>query len=594
MDQRNIFLAIALSLLILIGSQTLMDQFYPPPPPGVDISQTQGGQPGTPQPGAPGAPSTVPQAPGVSTGSPVVPPAVKLQQSPRIPIDTARLSGSIALRGGRIDDLVMRNYRVTVKKDSPNVILFSPSGTPFGFYAQFGWVASSPDTTVPGDDTIWTASGNKLTVDQPVTLTWDNGEGLRFSRTISIDQGYMFAVTDRVEASGTSAATLFPYGLIGRDGVPKTSGFFILHEGPIGVFNDKLKEFGYDDLQDDGVQSFESTGGWFGITDKYWLAALVPDQQAAFKARMLHSMAQGRDKFQTDFLGAGAISVARGQPAEFTTRLFAGAKEVALLDQYEEALSIPLFDRAVDFGWFYFLTKPMFYALDWLYGIVGNFGVAILIVTFGLKLLFFPLANKSYKAMSRMKLLQPKMTELKAKYGEDRQKMQQEMMAMYRREKVNPAAGCIPIVIQIPVFFSLYKVLFVSIEMRHAPFFGWIQDLSAPDPTNVFELFGLIPWDAPHFLHFGVWPLVMGGTMFLQQRLNPQPADPIQAKMFMFMPLIFTIFLATFPAGLVIYWSWNNTLSIAQQWVIMRKTRREDKLKKAAAKTTPPKSKKSK
>ena len=596
MDQRNIFLAIALSLLILIGSQTLMEYFFPTPPESAEIGQTQTGQPGTSQPGAPNAPSGLPAAPG--SAMPAVPSAVqraeKLQEAPRVAIDTARLSGSIALRGGRIDDLVMRNYRVSVEEDSANEVFFSPSGTEFGFYAQFGWVASSPTIVLPNDETVWTSSGNTLTIDTPVPLTWDNGAGLLFSRTIAIDKGYMFAVTDRVEAKGTAAATLYPYGLIGRDGMPKTSGFFILHEGPIGVFNETLEELDYDDLVDDGVANFESTGGWFGITDKYWLAALIPDQKSTYKTRMLHSLVQNRDKFQTDFLGAGALVVAPGQPVEVTTRLFAGAKEVALLDEYEENLRIPLFDRAVDFGWFYFLTKPLFYVLNWLFGIVGNFGVAILITTFAIKLLFFPLANKSYKAMSRMKLLQPKMTEMKEKYGDDRQKMQQEMMAMYKREKVNPAAGCIPILIQIPVFFALYKVLFVSIEMRHAPFFGWIRDLSAPDPTNIFHLFGLIPWNSPDILHFGAWPLIMGATMFIQQRLNPQPTDPIQAKMFLFMPLIFTIFLAKFPAGLVIYWAWNNSLSILQQAVIMRKARREDREKKAAARIAPAKSKKGK
>ena len=587
MEQRNLFIAIGLALLILLGSQTLMQELYPPPPPSAGSEQAAGNQPG--------APSAVPSAPG---GSPAFPTAAsrtdKLQQSPRVAIATDRLSGSLSLRGGRIDDLVMRDYRVSVDKGSSNVVLFSPSGTQNGYYAQFGWVAGAEGVPVPGDDTVWTASAETLGVDQPVVLTWDNGQGLRFSRTIALDRNYMFTITDRVEASEGAAATLFPYGLIGRDGTPETSGFFILHEGPIGVFNETLTEVDYDDLKDDGPEEYNSTGGWLGITDKYWLAALIPDQSTGYKARMLHSLVEGRDKYQTDFLSTSAVAVSAGQSAEVTTRLFAGAKEVNLLDSYEERLGIPLFDRSVDFGWFYFLTKPLFYALDWLYGIVGNFGVAILIVTLAIKIVFFPLANKSYKAMSKMKLLQPKMQELKEKHGDDRQKMQQEMMAMYKREKINPAAGCIPILIQIPVFFALYKVLFVSIEMRHAPFFGWIQDLSAPDPTNVFEGFGLFPWDAPHFLHFGVWPLIMGATMFLQQRLNPQPTDPIQARMFQFMPLIFTVFLATFPAGLVIYWAWNNSLSIAQQWIIMRKDRREAKQKKAAERVSPGKAKKGK
>lgn len=590
MDQRNLFIAIGLSLLILLGSQTLLQEMYPPPPPGADIGQTQDGQT------APGGTSTIPQAPG-GVG-PSTPPTAqrseKLQETPRVAIDNRRLKGSIALRGGRIDDLVMQDYRIEVKKDAANVVLLSPSGTEHGFYAQFGWVANSPGVPVPSDDTVWNTDDKILTADQPVTMTWDNGEGLLFKRTIALDRNYMFTVTDRVEATNETAANLFPYGLIGRDGNPPTSGFFILHEGPIGVFNETLEELDYDDLEDEGKYDFDSTGGWLGITDKYWLAALIPDQQASYKARMLHSLVDGRNKYQTDFLASSPLAVGPNQPAEITTRFFAGAKEVNLLDKYEADFNIPLFDRAVDFGWFYFLTKPLFYALDWLYGIVGNFGIAILIVTLGIKIVFFPLANKSYKAMSKMKLLQPKMQELKEKYGEDRQKFQQEMMAMYKREKINPAAGCIPILIQIPVFFALYKVLFVSIEMRHAPFFGWIQDLSAPDPTNLFELFGLIPWDTPTFLHIGIWPLIMGATMFLQQRLNPQPTDPIQARMFQFMPLIFMVFLASFPAGLVIYWAWNNTLSIGQQWIIMRRDRQAEKEKKAAARVSPGKAKKGK
>jgi YidC/Oxa1 family membrane protein insertase len=305
------------------------------------------------------------------------------------------------------------------------------------------------------------------------------------------------------------------------------------------------------------------------------------------KARMWHRLSDTRDKYQTDFLATNALAVSPNAPAEVTTRLYAGAKEVNLLDEYQEQFDLPLFNRAVDFGWLWFITQPLFYALDWLYGIVGNFGIAIMIITLCVKAAFFPLANKSYKAMSRMKLLQPEMTKLREQYGDDRQKMQQEMMAMYKREKVNPAAGCLPILIQIPVFFALYKVLFVSIEMRHAPFFGWIQDLSVKDPSNVFELFGLIPWNAPDFLHFGAWPLIMGATMFIQQRLNPQPADPVQAKLFLFMPLIFTVFLATFPAGLVIYWAWNNSLSILQQWIIMQRAKREADKKGGGGGQTP-------
>ncbi len=589
MEQRNLFLAIALAVIILLGSQLVMEELYPPPPPSVggetvagDATGAADGQAGTATGGVPAAPGTgAVTTPGGQAGPQVLPRKAQLAESPRLPIKTDRLSGSIALKGARLDDLMLLDYKVTIKEDSPNVVLFSPSGTQLGYYAQFGWVPADNSVKVPDEKSVWSASADVLTQNKPVTLSWDNEEGLVFERVVAVDDNYMFTVTDRVRAADGTTATLFPYGLIGRDGVPFTSGFYILHEGPIGVFNGTLEEVDYDDLQDGDEPTFNTTGGWLGMTDKYWLAALVPDQTVPIKARMWQRLVNGRDKFQTDFLDENGKTVTASQPIEVTTRLFAGAKEVDLLEAYNERLGLPLFDRAVDFGYLWFFTKPLFHALDWLYGIVGNFGIAIMILTLGVKILFFPLANKSYKAMSKMKLLQPEMTRLREKYPDDRQKMQQEMMAMYKREKVNPAAGCIPILIQIPVFFALYKVLFVSIEMRHAPFFGWIHDLSAKDPSNIFELFGLIPWDAPHWAHFGAWPLIMGLTMFIQQRVNPQPADPVQARIFMFMPLIFTVFLASFPAGLVIYWAWNNTLSILQQTIIMRRDRLNQKKKGA-------------
>ena len=345
-------------------------------------------------------------------------------------------------------------------------------------------------------------------------------------------------------------------------------GFYILHEGPIGVFNQTLDEVNYDDVAEERQIERESTGGWLGFTDKYWLASLIPQQDMAYKAAFRHE-AQG-DRYQTDFRGP-PLTVQPGQTVEVTDRLFAGAKEVKLLDAYSERYNIPLFDRAVDFGWFYFLTKPIFHVLHYLHAAVGNYGIAILILTLIVKALFFPLANKSYKAMSQMKRLQPEMMKLRERFGEDRAKMNQELMGLYKREKVNPVSGCLPIVVQIPVFFALYKVLFVSIEMRHAPFYGWIHDLSAPDPTSFFNLFGLLPFTPPHFLMIGIWPLLMGLTMFLQTKLNPQPADPMQAKVMLMLPLMFIFLFATFPAGLVIYWTWNNLLSITQQWLIMKR-----------------------
>ncbi|MGY9054765.1 MAG: membrane protein insertase YidC [Alphaproteobacteria bacterium] len=595
MEQRNLFLAIALSVVILLGSQLLTEELFPTPP--VTTAET-GGQAGQTVQASPAADSggAIPQAPGgvvapAATAAALAPTReMKLQESPRITIESPRISGSIALRGARIDDLVLKDYRVDLAEDASNVVLFSPSGAVDGYYAQFGWVGGTPDLKVPGDATVWDTTSSTLSPERPLELTWDNGEGLVFTRTIAIDKNYLFTVTDRVRAtsSANGSSVLYPYGLIGRDGTPETSGFFILHEGPVGVMNGTLEEEDYDNLVDapNGAIEYESTGGWIGITDKYWLSALMPDQSMKMKARMIHRAELGRDKYQTDYLGVQAMVVAPGSSIETTNHLFAGAKEVNLLETYKETFALPLFDRAVDFGYLWFFTKPLFFALDWLYGIVGNFGIAIMILTLGVKLVFFPLANKSYKAMSKMKLLQPEMVKMREKHGDDRTKMQQEMMAMYKREKVNPAAGCIPIVIQIPVFFALYKVLFVSIEMRHAPFFGWIKDLSTLDPSNIFEAFGYIPWGAPDFLHFGAWPLIMGLTMFLQQRLNPQPADPLQAKLFLFMPLIFTIFLAKFPAGLVIYWAWNNTLSICQQAIIMRRGRLEKERADKGRKTT--------
>ena len=590
MDQRNLIVAIALSVIILLGSQLVMEEFFPPPPQST-TSDAVGSTnlPGQPTAeGVPVAPGTV-VAPSGQPGQTLITRESQIAASPRLKIETDRLVGSIALKGARIDDLTLRNYNVSLDEDSTNVVLFSPSGTENGYYAQFGWVPADPNLKVPDETTLWSASAQTLTPSTPVTLSWDNQDGLVFERTVALDDGFLFTVTDRVRATGSKTATLFPYGLIGRDGLPYTSGFFILHEGPIGVFNETLEEISYDTLQDGDEGKFTSTGGWLGMTDKYWLAALIPDQAEPMKARLWHRLANDRDKFQTDFLNEKGQTVTSSQPIEATSRLFAGAKQVSLLEAYKEEFGLPLFDRAVDFGYLWFFTKPLFHALDWLYSLVGNFGIAIMILTLGVKLVFFPLANKSYKAMSKMKLLQPEITKLRERFPDDKQKMQQEMMAMYKREKVNPAAGCIPIVIQIPVFFALYKVLFVSIEMRHAPFFGWVHDLSAKDPTNIFEAFGYIPWGAPEFLQFGAWPLIMGLTMFIQQRVNPQPADPVQAKIFMFMPLVFTIFLASFPAGLVIYWAWNNSLSILQQTFIMRRARKADAQKKAANVASPAK-----
>ncbi len=584
-DNRNMILAVVLSVVILLGFNYWTAKNAPPPELAQQSTQ-QGSAPAAP--GAPGVPADGVSAPGgasLSAPGGGVPGAVaeKVQQGPtrdeviartqRLRINTPRLHGSISLTGARIDDLTLATYRETLDPTSDEIVFLQPRGVAQSYFAEFGWVPESK-VAVPDGETVWKADKTVLEPGTPVNLTWDNGEGLTFVRTYALDDNFMFTVTQRVDNNGAAPVTLLPYGLVSRWETPETTRFFILHEGLLGVFDETLEEVDYDDLQEAGKIEKESTGGWIGITDKYWLAALVPDQKSHVKSRFTHHREGESDRYQVDYLG-GAVTIEPGASAGTKNHLFAGAKEVKMLDAYEEKLGIARFDLAIDFGWFYFLTKPIFYLLIYINDYVGNFGIAILLLTVVIKILFFPLANKSYRAMSKMKLLQPEMTKLRERFGDDRQRMNQEMMALYKREKANPASGCLPMFVQIPVFFSLYKVLFVTIEMRQAPFFGWIHDLSVPDPTSIFNLFGLIPWDPltiiPVSISIGVWPLIMGFSMFLQQKLNPQPADPIQAKVFMFLPLIFTFLLAQFPAGLVIYWAWNNTLSIGQQWMIMKK-----------------------
>ncbi len=569
MDQNRLFIAIALSIAILLGFQLLL----PPQPTSVTAVQTTKSTPSAATPRSNNdiaTPGTQPMT---------VPPP---REAPRLRIAAPRIQGSINLLGARLDDLVLRDYRVEVTPGSPLVRLLEPRSDPQPYYAQFGWTAETPGLRVPDPDALWTASATELTTTSPVTLFWDNGAGVVFEIALAVDDNYLFTAEQRVRNTTGAPVAAYPWSRIRRDYKPQTAGYFILHEGLLGVLGGRLQEQTYDTAKSDSDKrkgpslEMATTGGWAGITDKYWLTALIPDQAVPVTASFRHILENNSDRFQVDFVSKDAVTAAAGATVGAKTRLFAGAKEVLLLDRYERQLSLPNFDKAVDFGWFYFLTKPIFYALDWLYKLTGNFGVAILIFTVFAKLLFFPLANKSYRAMSKMKLLGPKMQEIRERNKEDPQKMQQEVMGLYKAEKVNPVSGCLPMIVQIPVFFSLYKVIFVTIEMRHAPFFGWIRDLSAVDPTNVFNLFGLLPFDPAQItplLHLGVWPLIMGVTMYLQQKLNPPPPDPVQAKIFQFMPIVFTFMLASFPAGLVIYWSWNNLLTIAQQWTIMRQTR---------------------
>lgn len=566
-DQKNLILTIVISIAILFG----FHYFYERPRQLAAQAEAQRQQALQ----AEQVPATVPgTTPGIA-GDAV--PAVRdrtvvLAETGRVAIATPSLHGSINLRGGRVDDLTLAKYKTTPDKNSPEVVLLAPVGSEHPYYAEFGWVAANAGDAValPKADTVWTASADTLTPDSPVTLTWDNGAGLVFERTFAIDANYMFTVTQRVRNQTGEAVALSPYGFVQRRGMPKVEGTYVLHEGPLAIVDGTLKEYKYTDLKDDGKTiNLSSKGGWIGITDKYWLVSLIPDQSATTDMRVLHQNS-GTDIYQVDYK-APAVSVAAGAASETTHRLFAGAKIVGLLNEYNDKLGIDSLDYAVDWGWFYFLTKPFFHGLDWLGVTIGNFGIAILVFTVFLRLAFFPIANKQYEAFAKMKKLQPKMEELKKKHGDNREALSMEMMKLYKEEKANPLAGCLPILLQIPVFFALYKVLYVTIEMRHAPFYGWIHDLSAADPTTLFNLFGLIPWDPPSFLHIGVWPLLMGATMWLQQKMNPANPDPVQQKVMMLLPFIFTYMMATFPAGLVIYWTWSNLLSIAQQWIIMRR-----------------------
>jgi YidC/Oxa1 family membrane protein insertase len=571
MDQKRLFTAILISIAILLGYQLVARRYLPQPPePTAQSHQSALNKTATPPEGGPAA------------GAPAAPAAPAPANVPRLKIAAPAVRGSVNLRGARIDDVILNDYRQTDAPNSPDVQLLEPASAKNPYFVQYGWSAPAGETVaLPGEDTVWSASAPELQVGRPVTLSWNNGQGLDFHLVLSIDEHYMLSVRQEVRNGTGQPVKLYPWARVRRDYTPETAGYYILFEGLLGVADGRLQEYKYSQVEADAKKqgsdvaySETSTGGWAGITDKYWLTAIIPDQAVPETVRFRY-IPGGDGHYQVDYVTQEPQTVAPGADTALPTHLFAGAKVVTLLDRYERELHIPHFDKAVDFGWFYFLTKPIFYCLDFLNGLLGNFGLAIIVFTVFVKILFFPLANYSYRSMSKMRLLSPKVTALRERFKDDPQKMQAEMMALYKAERVNPASGCLPMVVQIPVFFSLYKVIFVTIEMRQAPFFGWIRDLSQIDPTNIFTLFGLIPWDPgliSPILHVGVWPLIMGLTMFFQQKLNPPPPDPTQAKLFMFMPVIFTFMLARFPAGLVIYWSWNNLLSIAQQWLIMRRT----------------------
>ena len=604
-ENRNTILAVILSGLVLLGwqyffnlpqmekqraAQQAQSEIVKPTP------QADGAN--TPQTGAGTTPSAnAPTASQPGAAAPIVGRDTAIAATPRVKIDTPRLTGSISLKGARIDDLSLLQFRETVDPTSPAIVLFSPSGTVAPYYAEFLWLPASGSTVkIPGSDTVWQQEGSgSLTPNSPVILKYDNGDGQTFRRTISIDDRYLFTIKDDVSNVGNAPVTLYPFALISRGGTPPVSGYAILHEGLIGYLGDSgLQEYTYKNIEDakmvvdasgaKGVSFPKVTNAWLGITDKYWAAALLPDTNATLE-NARYSTGGAVKRYQADYM-LGPQTIAIGGTASINARLFAGAKEASVVGLnfplggfggYNKELGLNHFDLLIDWGHFYFITKPMFLALDFFYHLVGNFGIAILLVTVLVKLLFFPLANKSYASMAKMKSVQPQLAALKERYPDDKVKQQQEMMEIYKKEKINPIAGCLPVALQIPVFFSLYKVLFITIEMRHAPFYGWIKDLSAPDPTNLFTLFGLLHFDPTqlpmvgHYLALGVWPIIMGITMWFQMKLNPTPPDPTQQMIFAWMPLIFTFMLAGFPAGLVIYWAWNNTLSVLQQSFIMRR-----------------------
>ena len=573
-NNNNMILAVALSALVIFAWQYFVvgPQMKAEQAKQAAIAQQEKLHPHGAAPAAPGA---APNIPGMASAT-----AHKSREAAlkaggeRVAIDSPALDGSIALKGAKLDDLRLKKYHETLDPKSPEIVLLAPKSTDYPYYAQFGWIGQN----VPNDQTVWTQQGNgSLSPGHPVTLTWDNGQGLVFTRTISVDDQYMFDVKDSVANKSDQTQTLYPFAYVAREGVPKEQTSWVLHQGFVGVADGSETDANYSDFKDEGTppKAFSSTGGWVGITDQYWMAAVIPPQSENYNGQYLGSTMVGDVKAYQANYRLAARAIAAGAQTEVTHRLFAGAKVVDILRAYEKSQKIARFDNAVDWGWFWFLTQPLFWLLDNFYKFIGNFGIAILMLTVVVKLLFFPLANASFRSMSKMKKVQPFMEDIKKAHKDDPQRQQQEMMELYKREKVNPLTGCLPMLIQIPVFFSLYKVLYVTIEMRQAPFYGWIHDLSAPDPTSILNLFGLLPYHiplwVPAYLSIGIWPILMGATQFVQTKLNPAPTDPVQARMFTYMPLIFTFMFATFPAGLVIYYTWNNLLSVTQQYVIMRR-----------------------
>ena len=489
-----------------------------------------------------------------------------IDEENRIFFENDNIKGSISLIGSSIDDLTFKNYTKTLNGND-NIVLLNPKKVENGYYVETGWVTTNKNIKIPNSNSIWKSEGNnKLTPNSPVKLIWTNDDNIKFEKKISVDNQYLFTVNQTIVNNSGKTYSFYPYGQIIRNKAPEVTNFYILHEGLLGVFDDQLIEEDYDDIEEKKY-SVNAETGWLGITDKYWITSLIPDNEKKFRAEFDY-----KNKFRANFIETNATEVRANESKSNTIKIIIAAKEVSVIDGYAESLNISKYDLAIDWGWFYFIVKPLFFAIDYFFRLTGNFGIAIILITACIRLAFFPLANYSFRSMAKMKVLQPEMTRLKELHKEDKMKLQQEMMALYKKEKVNPVSGCLPILIQIPFFFAIYKMLFVTIEMRHQPFFGWIKDLSERDPTSIFNLFGLIPWDPPSFLIIGAWPILMGATMYFQQKLNPAPPDPIQAKIFMFFPLFLTVILAPFPSGLVIYWTINNVLTMAQQYVIIKRT----------------------
>jgi YidC/Oxa1 family membrane protein insertase len=568
-NNRNLMLAIILSALVLFGWQYFVTgpQMKAEQERQARIAHQEKTLPNMTAPGVPGS---------GGAGAHLTRDQALKEFGPRIAIQTPTLDGTLLLKGARFDDLRLRKYHQTTDPKSPEIVLLAPKSTDFPYYADFGWAASG-HVVVPDDKTPWKrVSGDVLAPGKAVTLAWDNGQGLTFTREIAVDDQYMFTVKDSVRNNSGARLSLYPYARVAREGIPKTQRYWVLHEGFVGVANGSLWDAGYDDFKDEGAppKTSTSTGGWAGITDKYWMAAVIPPQSEAFAGEYkASSLSSDTKAYQADYRLGVRVLAPNGETS-VSHRLFAGAKVVDILRHYEHTEGVARFDMAVDWGWFIFFTQPLFWVIDQFYHFLGNFGLAILLATVAIRLALFPLANAQFKSMSRMKAVQPEMQKIQQRFADDKVRQQQEIMELYKREKVNPLTGCLPLLIQMPILFSLYKVLIVTIEMYHAPFYGWIADLSAPDPTSILNLFGLIPFSIPSFvpafLSIGIWPILMGITQWVQTKMNPPAADPVQQRMLTFMPVFMTAMFATFPAGLIIYYTWNNLLSVTQQYIIMR------------------------